>query len=154
MAKGLVPLCTLACAILLSGCKVRMAPLAPAPPVDQDLDVCIAVGLDLTDVQAIYKPATADTLVWHGGKLKPFSAVHTVTSSYILEKPFWKQGKSLTFSGKQYHPTDRGHIQRRYLTRIGAYSGSGVFAQVGSNPKPTFIYLPLRPGCYFQEYKR
>jgi hypothetical protein len=133
-------------------------PPAPAPArsnlpgVDQ-LDrvrgqVCVVVGDSIRMITVTRSPTTGDTLA----DGVPFMDAHPASNPPYADEAWYRAHEPVRFAG---HPYARNHppqeIPGRLLRLAGKYEGISIFKAMDerANP-PSYIYLPLRPGCVFQ----
>jgi hypothetical protein len=130
-----------------------VAPPPPPPPVveTQAIRVCVVEGTGLREVEAMYNPATGDTMV--AGQ--PFAtAFPATTPTYAAGATWYINNEPVQFQNRRYvrfglprvvAPTD--------VARIGEYQGTSVFGDATATGTPDVIYIPVRPGCEFQPYQ-
>lgn len=136
-----------------------LAPVVPIPPppppppapAERTIQVCVVDNGQLEMISAIYRPATADTLV--GGQ--PFNQVHPATvPNYAAGANWFLQSSEISFMDNthvKYGVTRM--ITPSQLQRVGEYQGTPVFAEAGTSSPWEVVYLPVRPGCEFQPYQ-
>jgi hypothetical protein len=131
-------------------------PVAPAPPAEQAIRVCVVQGSMLAEVDAIYLPGQGDTLVAVAGQRRPFASVYpTAAPAYASGESWFINSMPVTVAGREYVkfglPRVLGAAQ---LTRVGDHAGVAVFAETGASAPQSVLYVPLRPGCEFQPYQQ
>ncbi len=127
----------------------------PAPPVASraattPVRMCVVQGGELAQVDAVYDPERADTLI--GGQ--PVAMAHAAdalpyasgTTWFINHEPIVARGARFTKYGLPRV------IPAQQLRRSGEFNGVPLFAEVGVE-QPDVYYVPLRPGCEFQPYQ-
>lgn len=137
----------------LLACLVAVTSLAAFPAAGRaqalrPLRICVVSNGGLTEVAATYSTTTGDTLV----QGRPFSVVHPIHSGYATTHTWYRDNEAIAFGDDVYAkyglPRVLGPTE---VTRIGAVSGVGVFAEPGTRT-PQVLYLPVRTGCEFQPY--
>ena len=124
----------------------------PAAAVEEAIRVCVVEGNRLTDVDAIYIPATRDTVVMVGGQRRSFASVHPATAPGYARLE--SASGAITVSGREYVRFGVPRvISGGQLTWAGESDGVGLFAETGAQAPHETLYLPLRPGCEFQPYR-
>ncbi|HEV2145936.1 MAG TPA: hypothetical protein VGR37_00820 [Longimicrobiaceae bacterium] len=126
-------------------------PPPPAAPAMQTIRVCVVEGTALREVEAMYNPATGDTMV--AGQR--FSMAFPATApAYAAGATWFINNEPIMMNRRRYvkfglprvvSPTD--------VRRIGEHQGVGVFADATATGTPDVIYIPVRPGCEFQPYQ-
>lgn len=130
---------------------VAAPPPAPAPPVERQIQICVVDAGSLRNVEAVFRPATGDTLV--GGR--PFAVVHpTVAPAYATGTAWFIEQDSLAFEGGTWVKFGvTREIGPEVLQRIGEVAGTPLFAEAGREAPFEVLYVPVRPGCEFQPYQ-
>jgi hypothetical protein len=133
-----------------------LPPVAPAPPVEQAIRVCVVQGTMLAEVDAIYLPGQGDTLVAIAGERRPFASVYSSAApAYASSENWYIRSVPMTFAGRKYVKFGLPRVlDAAQLTRVGDFSGVGVFAETGAEAPQEVLYVPLRPGCEFQPYQQ
>ena len=125
---------------------------APPPPAEQAIRVCVIEGGQLREVEAMFNPATGDTMV--AGRR--FSEAYPATTGYAGTADFFVQDQPVRFRNREYVRYGLPRIVTvTDVTPVGDFQGVQVFAEPTANAQnPDVIYLPVRPGCEFQPYQR
>ncbi len=112
-------------------------------------------GTALTDVDAIYVPATGDTMVVVNGSRTPFAMAYPATASVYAGNATWFiNNDAVTLNSRQYVKFGVPRvISSGELTRVADYNGVSVFAETGATAPYDVVYVPIRPGCEFQPYQ-
>lgn len=129
-------------------------PAAPPAPVENAIRVCVVQNGMLTDVDAMYRPATGDTLVMSGGQRRPFGTVYgTMAPSYAGAESWFINNETVRFNNRDYVKFGVPRIiTPSELSRSGDVNGIGVWTQAGETSQ-NVVYVPIRPGCEFQAYQ-
>jgi hypothetical protein len=122
----------------------------PAAPEMQTIRVCVVEGTALREVEAMYNPATGDTMV--AGQA--FATAYPATTGYASGATWYINNEPITINGRRYVrfglPRVVGVTE---VSRTGEYQGVGVFTEASATGTPDVIYIPVRPGCEFQPYQ-
>ncbi len=125
-------------------------PPPPAAPEMQAIRVCVVEGTALREVEAMYNPATGDTMV--AGQA--FAMAYPATTGYAAGSTWYINNEPLTIGGRRYVkfglPRVVGSTE---VTRTNEYQGVGVFTESTATGTPDVVYVPVRPGCEFQPYQ-
>ncbi|MEW5931321.1 MAG: hypothetical protein AB1941_27970 [Gemmatimonadota bacterium] len=125
-------------------------PPPPAEPAMQAIRVCVVEGTALREVEAMYDPATGDTVV--AGQ--PFATAYPATAGYAAGATWYINNEPITLNGRRYVrfglPRVVGTTE---VARTAEYQGVGVFTEATATGTPDVIYVPVRPGCEFQPYQ-
>ena len=75
---------------------------------------------------------------------------------YIESEPWLAARSALRLGGAKYHffRDGEGVIAAEAVQPITKYRGFHLFAARNDDSTPRFVYLPVRPGCVFQTYRR
>ena len=132
----------------LAACAPSRAPQAIDAPV---LQICVVEGGRLRLIDAEIDSLTGDTLV--GGQ--PFASVHpTRTPPYAAMAEWFVRPRAVPFGRHHYIPYAIPRvIAADLLQPVGEYAGVPLFAEAGAG-EPEILYIPVRPGCEFQQYVR
>jgi len=122
----------------------------PCGPETSCFYVCVVRGGRLEEV-AFYGMATDDSTY-----RQRYSAEFPTDSTYAGNAPWLRDREPLALLGDLYVmyglPRILGIID---VVPIATFRGVTVFAEPNVDPtRPEVIYIPLRPGCEFQPYKR
>jgi hypothetical protein len=107
-------------------------------------------GGELETVSVEYNAVSGDT-TYQG---VPFSRAFAAGPGYAESAEWYVNNEPIV-----YQPGP-GFIRYRLprtlrpeqITRIGEYDGVGVYGEAGWTQVHDVIYLPVRPGCWFQPY--
>lgn len=128
-------------------------PPPPAVPVEEAVRVCVLVDDVPRYVDAVYLPATGDTVVSVAGMQRPFSEAYPA-QGYAADQLFFINNEPVPFAGRRYVRYGLPRVvQPEEITRIGDYQGIGVFVETGAPTPPPILYLPARPACEYQPYQ-
>ncbi|HEX8450535.1 MAG TPA: hypothetical protein VF647_00495 [Longimicrobium sp.] len=124
----------------------QAAPAAPAVAIRY----CVVRDGRLAEVDAVYDPQRADTLV-DGRPVAmtyPADALPYASSAewYINNEPIMMGNRRVVKYGLPRR------LPARQLQPAGEYRGVPVFAEAGVRA-PDVYYVPVRPGCEFQPYE-
>jgi hypothetical protein len=126
------------------------APPAPVVPETQAIRVCVIEGTTLREVEAMYNPATGDTMV--AGQA--FSTAYPATTGYAAGATWYINNEPVTINGRRYVKFGLPRVVSvTDVTRTGEYQGVGVYTDASATGTPDVVYLPVRPGCEFQPYQ-
>ncbi len=131
------------------------APAPPPPPAERDIRVCVIEGPSIVDVDAVYVPATGDTVVVVDGVRRQFSEVYpSVAPAYAASTTWFINNDSIQVMDNDYVKFGVTRVvPGTRLTRVGVYEGVGIFAESGAETPQQILYVPVRPGCEFQPYQ-
>jgi hypothetical protein len=147
-------------ALLLAGCAAPSpAPPPPAPtPAARMVETCVVSGGRLAKVQVEIDGATGDT-TFQG---RSFHAVFPLTPEYAsgadwyetnepIPEDVWPQenarGMYVKYGRPRQMPADT-------LILISSHHGVGVYAALeDAQGKYGILFVPFRPGCWFQNYQ-
>ncbi|HET7273913.1 MAG TPA: hypothetical protein VFI91_01970 [Longimicrobiaceae bacterium] len=131
------------------------APAPPPPPAERDIRVCVIEGPAIVDVDAVYVPATGDTVVVVDGVRRPFSEAYpAVAPAYAASTTWFINNDSIQVMDNDYVKFGVTRVvPATRLQRVGAYEGVGIFAETGAETPQQILYVPVRPGCEFQPYQ-
>jgi hypothetical protein len=125
-------------------------PPPPAAPEMQAIRVCVVEGTALREVEAMYNPATGDTMV--AGQA--FAMAYPATSGYAAGGTWYINNEPVTINGRRYVKFGLPRVVGvNEVTRTGEYQGVGVFTESSATGTPDVVYIPVRPGCEFQPYQ-
>lgn len=139
-----------------------MAPPPPPPPPPpvveapamQPIQVCVLEGQQLRNVDAMFNPATGDTMVMQAGQEQPFGQAYPATQGYAAGQTFFINNEPVMLGGRRYVKFGLPRvIGVEELSRAGDYQGVQVFTEAGAMMPAEVIYLPVRTGCEFQPYQ-
>ena len=126
-------------------------PPPPAAPETQAIRVCVVEGTALREVEAMYNPATGDTMV--AGQA--FATAYPATTGYAAGGTWYINNEAVTINGNRYVKFGLPRVVGvNEVTRTGEFQGVGVFTEAGATGTPDVVYVPVRPGCEFQPYQR
>ena len=130
---------------------VAAPPSPPAAPPERQIQVCVVQRGELRNVEAVFRPATGDTLV--AGR--PFALVHpTMAPSYATATSWFIDADSMTFEGGTWVKFGVTRvIQPEQLPMVGEFAGTPLFAEAAREEPFEVLYVPARPGCEFQPYQ-
>jgi hypothetical protein len=130
-----------------TGANDRRTQVAP----EQGIPVCVLDGGRLKLIQAEVDPETGDTLV----ERQPFASVHPTTSPpYAAAAEWFIHPAPIAFREHYYLPYATPRIiAPDLLEHVGEYAGVPLFAEADAG-EPEILYVPVRPGCEFQQYVR
>lgn len=111
---------------------------------------CVVRDGQLAEVEAIYDPARADTLI--GGQ--PVALAHPADAPPYASGASWFIGnESVAFSGRRFNKYGLPRrISPRDLRPVGDYRGVPIFATRDSRDDQV-LFVPIRSGCEFQAYQ-
>jgi hypothetical protein len=143
------------------GCEFQgyLAPeMIPPSPVEVNytVRVCAVVGSELRVIEAMYNPATGDTLVASANGLVSFATAYPTDRRFLISHAFWKEQRPIIFRDRRYRRYGLPTVVRAdELEAIGTYRTIPVFRERGVGPSSRVLYLPIRRnGCEFQPYAR
>lgn len=120
------------------------------PPYRWPLEICVVRGGELEMVTVEYNTASGDT-TYQG---VPFSRAFPPDAGYAAGARWYVDNIPIV-----YQPGPRfiryglpRTLRPDEVTRIGEYDGVGVYGEAGWTGFHDVIYLPVRPGCWFQPY--
>ncbi len=124
---------------------------AVSPPLEvQRMRVCVVEGATLREVEAMYDPATGDTLV--AGQA--MATAYPASAGYAAGATWYINNEPIIVNGRRYVrfglPRVVGVTE---VARAGEYQGVGVFTEASATGTPDVVYVPVRPGCEFQPYQ-
>ncbi|HEX7240277.1 MAG TPA: hypothetical protein VF263_08440 [Longimicrobiaceae bacterium] len=127
------------------------AVLPPPPPATETVTVCVVEqGGMLSNVSATYNPATGDTTLANGQRIRDMQT----GGMYAAGQTWYVSEQPVTFNGQRYVPFGVTRIiQPGDLTSAGTVNGVPVFRETNA-PTGTsnVIYVPVRYGCEFRPY--
>lgn len=130
-------------------------PRISEPVVELPFEVCVLSGGDFLTVWGSYLPATGDSLVEVGGVRRPLAQAYPDRDGYATGMPWFGRELAITAGGAEYRQWGTPRVVRPgELERRGEYLEVPVFAQPDGPALPDVIYLPSRPGCEVQPYRR
>ncbi len=138
--------------------EIMVPPVAPPPPPPavieapsmQAIRVCVVEGTALREVEAMYNPATGDTMV--AGQA--FAMAYPATTGYAAGSTWYINNEPLTIGGRRYVKFGLPRVVSvTDVTRTSDYQGVGVFTDASATGTPDVVYIPVRPGCEFQPYQ-
>jgi hypothetical protein len=137
-----------------SGCAPGVAAPASepiAPDQMRSVSICVVENGDLIEVTALVEVETGDTLVGGGS----FSQRYADDDAYALQASWYRNNEPFTYAGVCYLKYGSPRIVAPVeLRRIGKHHGVSLFAEVDdTRERPDVIYVPVRPGCWFQTYQ-
>lgn len=118
--------------------------------VDPQAQVCVVEGDSLRMLRVMRSPA-GDTLV-NG---LPFRNVHPISNPpYIAGAGWYENHEPIRLGERDYATNHPPQVIAPELLRFMArYRGVPVFRAVDEDVKrPSYVYLPVRPGCVFQPF--
>ncbi len=129
------------------------APPAPVPaaPAPVAIRYCIVRDGQLAEVDAVYDPERADTLV----DGRPLAMAYPADALPYAAGAQWYINHEPLVMGSQ-RAVKYGLPRRlpaRELRPAGQFRGVPVFVEAGITGRPTVYYVPVRPGCEFQPYE-
>ncbi|HEU4886107.1 MAG TPA: hypothetical protein VFT45_27965 [Longimicrobium sp.] len=114
------------------------------------LTACVVRNGELAEVEFEYNLLTGDS-VYQG---VPFSRAFPLENGYAGAARWYVDNLAIA-----YQPGPRfikyglpRPLRPDQITRIGEYDGVGVYGEAGWTDFHDVIYLPVRPGCWFQPY--
>ena len=118
----------------------------------QTTPVCVVEDGELRMITAAYHSARGDTLV--AGRR--FADVHpAVTPPYAADAGWFQRSAEINVKGHLYTAYAQPRvIASNLLEPVGEFEGVPAFSEVGTGAEPEILYLPVRPGCVFQQYVR
>jgi hypothetical protein len=113
--------------------------------------LCVVSNGQLTDVEAMYDPQRADTLI--GGR--PVAMSHPADAPpYASGAPWFIANEPIVASGRRFVKYGLPRtIAASDLRRAGDYQGIPLFAARNSAGEPEVLFVPIRSGCEFQVYQ-
>jgi hypothetical protein len=159
--RGIALLASVALAACASGHEPPATEPAPPPtprrppvtgftPRFRLLRACVVQDGELAEVQFDYDVLTGDS-VYQG---VPFSQAFPPDKGYAGRAQWYVDNVPIV-----YRPGPRfirygvpRTLRPDEVTRIGEYDGVGVYGEAGWTGFHDVIYLPVRPGCWFQPY--
>jgi hypothetical protein len=139
----------LACAVL------REDPVVPPPPppIEQAMLICIMLDRDFREVNALFRPATGDTMVIVDGQRLPLSQVYPDADRFTLAEWLIRRD-SVTIGVTPYIPFGLSRTVRPgELARVGQVDGVDFYVQPGESTPPAVVYFPVARGCEVQPYR-
>ncbi|HEX9938191.1 MAG TPA: hypothetical protein VGB15_13745 [Longimicrobium sp.] len=118
--------------------------------MDPQAQVCVVEGDSLRMLRVMRSPA-GDTLV-NG---LPFRNVHPISNPpYIAGAGWYENHEPIRLGERDYATNHPPQVIAPELLRFMArYRGVPVFRAVDEDVKrPSYVYLPVRPGCVFQPF--
>lgn len=132
----------------------------PAADAPVPVKVCVIDQTGHREVEALYRPASGDTVILQGGGPVPLEAAYPSATEYAEGKRWYTDLGTIHLLGRRYEP----YLKLRTVTptnlrpggnvlhRAATYDGVAVFAERSDSDPPKLLYLPVRPGCLFQPY--
>lgn len=148
-----------ATAMLVTNLPAPVPTASPPPqpvlePAMQPVRVCIAERDGLREVEALRDPATGDTLALVAGERRRFQEAYPERGAYAAGTTWYITADSVRVENRRYTRVGLPQvIEAGRLARAGEFQGVGVFAEAGAARPAGTVYLPLSPGCVFQEYR-
>jgi hypothetical protein len=135
---------------------LAMRPYNPPPPMaagraaTTPVRVCVVQNGELAQVDAVYDPERADTLI--GGQ--PVAMVHASDAlPYAAGTPWFINHEALEVRGRRFSKYGLPRaLAPQQLQRMGEFRGVPLFVEAGQT-QPDVYYVPVRPGCEFQPYQ-
>lgn len=112
--------------------------------------LCVLRGTDLVNIDINLDERTGDTLITGA----PISEVYPIGSPpYARGMEWFVRQEPLIFRDRRFVPyaTPRT-IAPDLLAHIGEYRGVPLFSERGTGQPAEIMYIPVRPGCEFQQY--
>jgi hypothetical protein len=118
------------------------------------LRVCVVDSGALSEVEAVYRPAIGDTVVLLDGLQVPFASAFPDSLGYARSLPWFTDRSPLRYRWRGYPRIDSERvISPTQLKRVTIRDGVPILAPVDfSGLWPRVLYVPTRPGCFFQAY--
>lgn len=163
MNDRVIPL--LAC-LALAACAAGRKPPAPAPsPVSTTVPppaflivdhpsrirrACVVQNGKVAEVELVYNFMTGDSL-YQG---VPFAQAFPSGREYAEAAQWYVDNMPIVYQpGPRFIRYGLPRLLKpEQITRIGEYDGVGVYGEAGWTQFHDVIYLPVRPGCWFQPY--
>lgn len=130
--------------------------VAPPAPVERaaapmPMRLCVVSNGQLTEVEAMYDPQRADTLI--GGR--PVAMSHPADAPpYASGAPWFIANEPISAGGRRFVKYGLPRtIAASDLRRAGEYQGIPLFAPRNSAGDPEVLFVPIRSGCEFQVYQ-
>lgn len=116
----------------------------------QELAVCVVVNGALRIVGARQDPVTGDTLIGD----RRWNTVFPTTTPPYAEGAAWLSEPFIQIQNLSYAPYGPARqLPADALALISNVEGVPVFVESGTRADPPgMVFLPLRPGCWFQPY--
>lgn len=134
------------------------APVVPvAPPAVERIQLCVLVDALPQYVEAVYRPASGDTVVMSSAGIeRPLRAVYPAPSSSAAGQTWFVANEDIYIEGR---PFVRFGIARTIapgtLARTGDYQGVPTFRdREDTAAPPKVVYVPIGDGCLFQPYEQ
>jgi hypothetical protein len=123
------------------------------PPVEQALVICVMLDRNFREVNALYRPATRDTMVLSSGQRLAFAEVYPDADRLTLTE--WLVNRdAISIGGTQYIPFGLSRTVRPgELAYQGQAEGVDYFAQAGERSPATVVYFPVARSCEVQPYR-
>lgn len=135
---------------------ILLPPPPPAPSV-ATIEVCMLDSRDnLYILEAIYDYASDDTLVVRDGVYQSLSTAFPSTTQYAETTDWWRSNKLLRHRGMSYVRVGAPRILEVSALSKTNFRIAGV-RLFSTNPAvlaPRSLFVPLRRGCVFQEFRR
>ena len=133
------------------------APVAPLPPPfppasipARDLVICVVENGALRHVAVQYNAQTGDST--YRGRL--FSEAFPATYGYAAGASWYIGNELISVGDHRYVKFGRPRILGiDEVTRVGDYHDVPVFVEHGAPATAEVVYVPVRPGCEFQQYQ-
>lgn len=136
------------------------APLPPAapppPPEERALTLCVQENGLPRYVEAVYLPATGDTLVSENGMRRPFSAVYPNPGAFASDREWFLGDENIFLNGREYARFGLPITPRPgEMTRVGEYRDIPLFTRAGPVAKgtPADVFLPVGSSCQLQPFR-
>jgi hypothetical protein len=85
---------------------------------------------------------------------QPIARAFRADGTYALNAVWYRDNEPITVAGHRYVKYGLPRILGSTdVVPVATYHGVTMFAEPGTNPRrPEVVYVPVRPGCWFQPY--
>ena len=130
-------------------------PPAPVAVEEIPFEVCVLAEGDFRWARGLFVPATGDSLAEAGGARRPFAEAYPGREGYAAGLPWFARDTPVVVGGREYRQWGMSRVVTPgELAPSGTHRGVPVFVAPGERTPPDVIYLPFRPGCEVQPYRR
>jgi hypothetical protein len=131
-------------------------PVAPTPPAERTIQVCVIQDGQLRMVEATFVPATNDTVIVRDGQRVRFAQAYPTGPTFAAGADWFVAGEAIRFQNRTYNRFGLPRVMtppQDQLTRVGEHRGVPLFAAPGAATPAQVLYVPIRPTCEFQPYQ-
>lgn len=135
---------------ILQACGYNRAPDPAVAGSSGTQSLCLVRGTYLVEVEFEYDARSGDTLIAR----VPISELYPAGSPpYVRGVEWFIQQEPLVFRNRRFVPYAPPRvIPPEFLEHVGEYRGFPIFSEKGTGEYAEDIYVPVRPGCEFQQY--